>query len=962
MGSSGTAQAMAQHLPVQMRSQLDTSRLTRGMYSTDAGIYRVIPAAVYFPRNKQEAIAGIKAALKAKLPLTSRGAGTSCAGNAIGPGVVIDFNKHMNQVLDIDPQRCTARVQPGCVEATLQARAAQYGLRFGPDPSSQNRCTIGGMVGNNACGPHATAWGRTAVNIVSLECVDGVGNIFTARNDSLAPREDLQALIDQNLATIRKEFGKFSRQVSGYQLDMALPESGRNLAGFLAGSEGTLVTVLEIEVKLVPIPASPVLMALGYADMIEAARDVPTVLAFRPLSVEGLDRNLVEVVKQNRGQVPALPKGGGWLMCEVSAADEPQSLALAKKIAGAAHTDQVAIYPPGEDAAALWRIRADGAGLGGRTPIVRDEHGNVTGGEQAWAGFEDAAVPPQKLADYLEDFTTCMNRRGINGLLYGHFGDGCVHVRLDFPLTEPQGVARTRAFLEEAADIVARHGGSISGEHGDGRARSELLSRMYSPSALALFSQVKGIFDPDGLLNPGVLVDPEPIDAHLRRPAAKAFPARGGYAFGADHGDFTTAVHRCTGIGKCRAQSKGVFMCPSYAATGNEKDSTRGRARILEEAANGNLIESFASPEVLEVLDLCLACKACIADCPAGVDMAKYRSEAYYRIYRGRLRPPSHYLLGALPRWVGLATRLPRLAKVINAAMATPLRKIAFKVAGLDTRRQAPRLVSERFSKWAKRVGIEQALAGARPQDKYVALWADSFSETLDSVGAKATVKVLHEAGYKVLLAPPSCCGLTWITTGQLPAAKKRLRQLLENLAPLAAAGIPIVGVEPSCSAVLRDDLPELLPQDRRAHLVAKNVYTLAELLSAPAPVGPTNWKVPDLRGLKVVAQPHCHHYSVMGWQRDRQLLRRAGAQVIEVSGCCGLAGNFGMEKGHYDVSVKVAENDLLPSLRANPDAVLLADGFSCRTQALQLAGRKGIHLATLLANGSTHPETTALN
>ena len=318
--------------------------------------------------------------------------------------------------------------------------------------------------------------------------------------------------------------------------------------------------------------------------------------------------------------------------------------------------------------------------------------------------------------------------------------------------------------------------------------------------------------------------------------------------------------------------------------------------------------------------------------------------------------------MGALPRWVGLATRLPGLAKVINAAMATPLRKIAFKVAGLDTRRQAPRLVSERFSKWAKRVGIEQALAGARPQDKYVALWADSFSETLDSVGAKATVKVLHEAGYKVLLAPPSCCGLTWITTGQLPAAKKRLRQLLENLAPLAAAGIPIVGVEPSCSAVLRDDLPELLPQDRRAHLVAKNVYTLAELLSAPAPVGPTNWKVPDLRGLKVVAQPHCHHYSVMGWQRDRQLLRRAGAQVIEVSGCCGLAGNFGMEKGHYDVSVKVAENDLLPSLRANPDAVLLADGFSCRTQALQLAGRKGIHLATLLANGSTHPETTALN
>ncbi|MDK8099390.1 MAG: FAD-binding and (Fe-S)-binding domain-containing protein [Winkia neuii] len=942
---------MAEYLPQHMRCQLDTSRLTRGMYSTDAGIYRVVPAAVFFPRNKAEAVAGIRAALRAKLPLTSRGAGTSCAGNAIGPGVVIDFCKHMNKVLDIDAKGRTARVQPGCVEATLQAAAAPFGLRFGPDPSSQNRCTIGGMVGNNACGPHATAWGRTAVNVLSLECVDGAGRRFTARTDSLAPAEGLEELIDANLATIRTEFGRFSRQVSGYQLDMALPEAGRNLAAFLTGTEGTLVTVVEIEVRLVPLPAAPVLMALGYANMVEAARDVPALLKFRPLSVEGLDRRMVQVVEAKQGPVPALPEGGGWLMCEVSGPTPAESLALARRIGQAAATDAVAIYPPGEEAAALWRIRADGAGLGGRTPLVREADGSLSGGEQAWAGFEDAAVPPEKLAPYLADFSACMKKHGINGLLYGHFGDGCVHVRLDFPLAEPGGVGRTRAFLEDAADAVAFYGGSISGEHGDGRARSELLKRLYSPAAISIFRQVKTLFDPAGLLNPGVIVDPDPLDKNLRRPQAKKLPAlKGGFAFEGDHGDFTTALHRCTGVGKCRAGIRKNFMCPSFAATGREQDVTRGRARILEEAANGKLIEGFSTPEVLKVLDLCLACKACSADCPAGVDMAKYRSETYYRHYRGRLRPRTHYLLGALPRWLRLATAIPGLAQAINALMATPARKVLFRAGGLDPRRQMPPIVSERFSKWAKKVGLEAALPRSRASTKYAVLWADSFSEHLDSEGAKATVKVLSEAGYRVLLAPPSCCGLTWITTGQLPAAKKHLEALVENLAPFAVAGIPIVGVEPSCTAALRGDLPDLLPDDARAKAVSQGVYTLAELLSAPSPLGPQKWQPPSLKGLQVVAQPHCHHYSVMGWQADRDLLQKAGAQIVELSGCCGLAGNFGMEAGHYEMSVKVAENSLLPTLRAKPNAVFLADGFSCRTQARQLAGRQGVHLATLLA------------
>ena len=1005
---------------------VDASSGTRARYSSDAGLTRIPPLAVAFPRTPEQALAAFDLARAHGVPLTARGGGTSCASNAIGPGLVLDFSRHMNRVISIDPEARTATVEPGCVGSTLQAAAAKHGLRFGPDPSSQNRATIAGMVANNACGPHATAWGRTSDNIVSLDCVNGQGRRFTATTSHDAALSDvpgLAPLIDSNLAPIRTQLGRFKRQVSGYSLEHLTPEGGRNLAAMLTGTEGTLVLILSITVRLVPLPDAPVLAALGYRSMIEAADDVPALLAHSPLAVEGMDRRLVDVVRAHKGPgaVPALPEGEGWLLVEVGAPGEDvtASLERARALCADSAAIDTVVYPPGAQASALWRIRADGAGLGGRTP----PDGAGGGDQQAWPGFEDAAVPPENLGAYLRDFTALMEEFDIDGLLYGHFGDGCVHVRLAMPLETPEGVAHSRAFLQSAARICAAHGGSVSGEHGDGRARGELLRFMYSPEMLDLFARVKHVFDPDNLLNPGVLAAPmdeaeaasrararnaggagnagiagiaghsggtlelqpgvDPLDANLRRVAARPMPADGGFAFTHDGGDFTAAVHRCTGVGKCRAGVSGTFMCPSYLATREEKDVTRGRARILQEAANSQLVKAIDSPEVLEALDLCLACKACSADCPAGVDMARYRSEALFRTYRGRMRPLSHYTLGWLPRLTRVTARVPGLATVANAVMSVgPLRSLAFRLIGLDPRRGMPALQSGTFTAWARRRSLladsvpasasSDAVSDTRerggatassmadspivsgPRDPsgrpYALVWADSFSQTLDDAGARAVVDVLEANGFAPIVAPDACCGLTWITTGQLSGAKKHLASLLGVLAPFAASGIPIVGVEPSCTAVLRDDLLDLLPDDPRSLLVSSATRTLAEVLSAlPASAR----HLPSLEGVEIVAQPHCHHYSVMGWDADQALLESLGARVTRLEGCCGLAGNFGMEAGHYDLSVAVASHSLLPSLSAQPDAVYLADGFSCRTQAAQLAGRGGVHLATLLAGRS---------
>lgn len=954
------AAELTRALRAAVAGSVDDSTRRRAEYATDASNYRVVPSVVVFPRDVDDALAALEVARGLGAPVTSRGGGTSVAGNAVGTGVVLDWSRHVNRVLDVDPGTATARVEPGVVMAMLQREAAPHGLRFGPDPSTQARATLGGMIGNNACGPRAVAYGRTADNVLALDVVDGRGRRFTAGR-GLDPVAGLDALVRAEMATLRTELGRFGRQVSGYSLEHLLPENGADLAKALVGTEGTVVTLLGATVRLVPVSAAPVLVVLGYPDMATAADAVPALLAHRPLAIEGMDARLVDVVRRVKGAaaVPPLPEGGGWMMVEVAGDTLDEALERARALAADAGTTAVGVFPPGPEAAAMWRIREDGAGLGGRTPS----------GEQAWPGFEDSAVPPERLGAYLRELEALMAQHGVDGLAYGHFGDGCVHLRLDVPM-ERSGDPM-RAFMTDAAHLVASHGGSLSGEHGDGRARSELLPVMYSPAAIGAFEAFKALLDPDDLLNPGVLVRPRPLDADLRRPHAHPIPAgKGGFAYQHDHQDFTTAVHRCVGVGKCRADSSasGGFMCPSYLATRDEKDSTRGRARVLQEMANGSLVSrGFSSPEVHDVLDLCLSCKACSSDCPAGVDMAQYKAEVLHRTYRGRLRPVNHYALGWLPRWTRLVTGVPGLARVANAVLGVrPLAKAVLKLGGMDTRRKMVDFAPSPFRSRVRRGEVDVRRDGAptaqgagamsvtgtsgRPP---VLLWTDSFSDALAPSIPVAAVQVLRAAGYEVLVPEhDACCGLTWISTGQLDGARKRLTHLLEVLGPYAVNGVPIVGLEPSCTAVLRSDLLDLLPDDPRAVAVARSTRTLAELLTAPAPVGPGDrWQLPDLSDVTAVVQPHCHHHAVMTYTADRTLLREAGASFSALAGCCGLAGNFGMEAGHYDVSVQVAELALLPALRdAAPGDVFLADGYSCRTQADQLADVQGVHLAELLA------------
>ena len=930
-------------------AEVDDSPRRRAEYSTDASNYRVVPSVVVFPRHVDEVRAALAVARQAGVPFTSRGGGTSIAGNSIGAGIVADFSRYLNRVLEIDPERRFAVAEPGAVLDDITRAAAPFGLRFGPDPSTHARATLGGSIGNNACGSRALKYGRTADNVLELDTLTADGARFTAAHRGRhtdAPHEGpgagvlngLYEVMAANLSTIRTEFGRFTRQVSGYSLEHLLPEHSFDVAKFLVGSEGTLAVVLGAKVRLVESPKAVALAVLGYADMPTAAEAVPELLPHRAVAIEGMDARLVDVVRARRGAaaVPDLPNGQGWLFVETAGDTEREAIAAAEKVIADAGCDDSMIVS-GPSAKAIWKIREDGAGLGGRTPA----------GAPAWPGWEDASVPPQQLAAYLREFKWLLRAHQVDGLTYGHFGEGCVHARIDFPFgTDP---ARFRAFVVEAAELVGKYGGSMSGEHGDGRARGELLPHMYSADAIAAFRAVKRLFDPADVLNPGVIVDPAPLDADLRVPEARPLRKHLGFAYPGDGGDLSTAVHRCVGVGKCRADNTaaGGVMCPSYVATRDEKDSTRGRARVLQELANGSLVKGYRAPELMEALDLCLSCKGCSSDCPAGVDMATYKSEVLYQRYRRRVRPAAHYALGWLPRWARLASRTPRLA---NAGLRNPvLAALAKRAGGIDRNRPLPQFAEETFRDWF----AEYPARSGSP----VLLWVDTFTDHFTPEVGKAAVRVLRAAGYDVRITEkPVCCGLTWISTGQLGGARAQLRRSLAALDQAVRFGTPIVGLEPSCTAVLRHDLVTLLPDDPRSRTVAAATKTLAELLG-----GSQNWTPPSLAGVRAVAQPHCHQSAVLGWQADADLLAGAGADVTAVGGCCGLAGNFGVERGHYDVSRAVAETALLPAVREAPhDAVVLADGFSCRTQLEQLGRVHSVHLAQLLAEHL--PDTAPLS
>jgi FAD/FMN-containing dehydrogenase/Fe-S oxidoreductase len=902
---------MTSRLVERLRTEVDGEVLadpgTLSMYAADASNYRHVPVAVVRPRTTDAVVAAVGVAAELGVPITGRGAGTSIAGNACGEGLVLDFSRHLNSVLDVDPATRTAVVQPGVVPDVLNGIAGQHGLHFAPDPSTHSRCTIGGMIGNNACGAHSVAWGKTVDNVESLDVLLPDGTRFEAgpvSEDLLPVHGQLRALRDDVMAAVRTGFPRIPRRVSGYNLDQLLPENGFHVGRALVGSEGTCVTVLGATVRLVEVPRSRALVVLGFEDTYAAADQVVALLSLDVLAIEGVNEDIVEILRLRKPGTPglkALPNGRSWLFVETVNPD-----AVVAAMPGA--TGSVVVTDPVR-MRGLWRIREDGAGLATR----------MADGAEAWSGWEDAAVPPERLGAYLRDFDKLLSRHGRRGPTYGHYGDGCLHVRIDFDLHGPG----YRRFLEEAADLVVSHGGSLSGEHGDGQARSELLPRMYSPEIMAAFGRFKAVFDPRGLMNPGRIVDPLPLDADLRVVIAPArIPLRPALNLHADQGSLAAATRRCVGVGKCLTTSGGV-MCPSYRATREEKHSTRGRARLLFEMLNGSVIRNgWKSPEVREALDLCLSCKGCKRDCPVDVDMATYKAEFLHQHYRGRLRPMSHYSMGFLPLWLALA---PWLVNALGD------RQVVKRLGGIDPRRSMPTVHDRSFRSWWSR---RDTSVSGQP----VVLFPDTFTDHFDPQVGIDAVTVLEHLGFQVSLPRKRvCCGLTWMSTGQLGVARKVLRRTARIM---DGSDNPVVGLEPSCTAFLKTDALELT-DDPAVKRLAGRVHTFAEQV-APS--------MKPLGEAKAVMQPHCHQYAELGVDADREVLRTAGVDTTVLdAGCCGLAGNFGFEAGHYDVSVAIAEHALLPAVRAT-DATVLADGFSCRTQLRQLTDRDPIHLATMLA------------
>lgn len=902
-----------------------TDAATLALYTTDASNYRHVPRGVVLPESVDDVIAAVAEARARDLPVIARGGGTSVAGNACGPGLVIDTSRHVGGVLSLDPGTRLARVLPGTVLDDLQAVAAPHGLRFGPDPSTHSRCTLGGMIGNNACGSHSVAWGRTVDVVRSLDVLlyDGT-RLRVGRDEPTEGRifDELRALVRDNLAVLRKELSTWPRRVSGYGLEHLLPENGFDVAKALVGSEGTCVTVLEATVELAELPARRVLAVLGFSSDIAAADAVPSILPWSPLTVEGVDAELVAMLPGRAGD---LPPGGAWLFVEL-AGDDPASRARA--LAASLDLTGFAIVDDPAAQRGLWRIREEGAGLATR----------LADGSEAWPGWEDAAVPPERLGAYLREFKELMRSHGRRSVVYGHYGEGCLHLRLDFDLLSASGVADFRRFLEEAADLVAAHGGSLSGEHGDGQARSELLSRMYSPEMMDLFGRFKAIFDPAGRMNPGILVAPRAVDADLRvRPAPPSIEDAVFLGYPEDRGSFGQAMRRCVGVGKCRNTSGGGVMCPSYRATREEQHSTRGRAHLLAEMINGEVItDGWRSSEVHDALDLCLSCKGCLSDCPVDVDMATYKAEFLHQHYRRRLRPASHYSMGWLPLWLRLSARAPKLANAVGRSRLAGLVK---RLGGIAPERALPTFASSPFT--SSRADLRRRASGERR----VVLWPDSFNNYLTPSVLDAAWEVLTAAGYDVVLPDRGvCCGLTWVSTGQLGVARRVLNRTLDVLAPYLEEGYEVAGLEPSCTALFRGDLPALLPGDSRASLLASRTFTFAELLErAPIPFTALD--------VDAITQVHCHQHAVLGFAADESALAAARVRNTTLdSGCCGLAGNFGFERGHYEVSKAVAEDRMLPAIRATPaDTVVVSDGFSCRTQIAQESGRTPVHLAELL-------------
>jgi FAD/FMN-containing dehydrogenase/Fe-S oxidoreductase len=928
---------------------------SRAAYSTDASNYRQVPIGVVVPRTPSDGAKAVAVCRQQDLPVLSRGGGTSLAGQCCNAAVVIDWSKYCTRIGSVDTDAGIAVVEPGIKLDVLNDQLASSGWMVGPKPSTHVSCAIGGMIGNNSCGSTAQAYGKMVDSVRRLEVMtyDGLrmwvgqtGDDEFARIIAEGDRRaeiyrGLKALVERYADDIRSKYPKIPRRVSGYNLDSLLPENGFHVAKALVGSESTLVTVLRAELQLVRRPAATTLVVFGFDDIASAADAVPAVLQHEPAALEGLDHRLVELEHSQRLAEKALrqlPDGNAWLMVQLDGDNQDDADRKAKSMMDALHkamkTDATVLDDPTRKKE-VWAAREAGLGATAYPPNEPETH----------EGWEDAAVPPDRLGDYLRDFHRLLDRYEYGtASLYGHFGQGCVHTRIPFVLRTAEGIAKYRSFVEESARLVVEYGGSLSGEHGDGQSRGELLPIMFGERMVEAFEETKALFDPQNRMNPGKIVHPFRLDDNLRlgvdyRPAEPNTV----FAYPDDDHRFSRAAARCVGVGKCRGHESGV-MCPSYRATGEEEHSTRGRARLLFEMLQGDVItDGWRSTEVRDALDLCLACKGCRSDCPVDVDMATYKAEFLFHHYRHRLRPMAHYSMGWIPLWARLAATMPR---ALNAVMHAPrLATVVKKAGGIDSHRELPRFADQRFTGWFSR----RPSPAAAPARGRVVLWPDTFTNNFEPDVGRAAVTVLEAAGFGVDIPSRTvCCGLTWISTGQLNIAKRVLHRTLATLNPALRAGTPVVVLEPSCAAVFRSDLPELLYGDEDAHRLSKQTYSLGEFLARNA----SDWQLPQIDADAVV-QPHCHQHAILGYAHERKLLADAGVDAeVPDAGCCGLAGNFGFESGHHDVSVACAEDKLMPALRStDPSVLVLADGFSCRTQIRELAtDRQPMHVAQVLA------------
>jgi len=1028
------AAGLAEALRRTIRGEVRFDQGARALYATDGSNYRQIPIGVVLPHDPDDVLAAISLCREFGAPLLCRGGGTSLAGQCCNVAVVLDFSKYMAKILEIDPARRIARVQPGVVLDHLRNAAEKHHLTFAPDPASHDRCTIGGMIGNNSCGVHSVMAGKTDDNIEELEIVTYDGTRLSAckgfvssagvppavagasrprtlegpnescgdsrprlsSNPGSSGRGDsgrrdqiytsLKQIADQYADLIRQKFPQIPRRVSGYNLNYLLPENGFHIARALVGSEGTCATVLEATCRLVESPPQRILLVVAYPDIFQCADHIPEIMAHKPIGLEGFDDLLVYYTRTkgiNPEGLALLPEGGGWLMVEFGGQTmqeaELQARGLIKALKRSPSPPNTHLYS-GQQAKRIWEIREASLGVTSHVP----------GEPLNWEGWEDAAVAPEKLGAYLRDLRKMMAAFGYKGSLYGHFGHACVHTRLNFDLQSKEGIAKFRKFVEEAADLVVSYGGSLSGEHGDGQARAELLPKMFGPELMQAFRQFKSAWDPDWKMNPGKLIGlpdqtPYKLDADLRLgPNYAPWQPATRFQFPDDHGSLAAATLRCVGVGKCRREEGGV-MCPSYRATHDEEHSTRGRAHLLWEMTQGQnrkdavIRDGWRSEEVKDSLDLCLACKGCKSDCPVSVDVATYKAEFLSHYYEGRIRPRSAYAFGNIDLWARLASNAPGL---VNLTTQLPfLRDIAKLLAGIPPQRTIPPFAPETFKSWFRRTrdakraqtwksgssmgnasmgGTWKSGASAprqagqnnralAPEGPPVLLWPDTFNNYFHPATARAAVDVLEAAGFRVTIPQANlCCGRPLYDFGMLDRAESLLLDILDQLSPEIEAGIPIVGLEPSCVAVFRDELINLFPNDHRAQALSKQTFLLSEFLEQNS----ANAPLPQLKR-KALLHGHCHHKSIMKMSAEESLLHRIGIDFHSPApGCCGMAGSFGFERDNnkYDISQAIGELELLPAVRkAPPDWLIIADGFSCREQIAQGTARHALHLAEVL-------------